>query len=54
MPIKSFTSKKMQDLMDNYKTLDNDFKTLKAKSEKDLWLSDLDELELALKKFNSE
>lgn len=54
MPIKSFTAKKMQDLTDNFHTLQKEIDILKSKSEKDLWLSDLDELEQALKKFNSE
>lgn len=40
--------------MDNCNTHQKDIGILQAKSEKDLWLSDLDELEQALKKFNAE
>lgn len=54
MPIKSFTAKKIQELQENFNNQQKEIQKLTAKSEKDLWISDLEELETAYKKFNND
>lgn len=51
MPIKSFTAKKIQELQDNFNHQQKEIQKLTSKTEKDLWVSDLEELEQAYKKF---
>lgn len=50
MPIKSFTIKKIKELSEAAKKLKGEIKVLEAKSLKDIWESDLQDLEKELEK----
>lgn len=47
MPIRSFTNKKIRELNDTHNRLIEEIRVLSSKNEKDLWLSDMDDLEKA-------
>lgn len=51
MPIKSFTNKKIAYLNDIIQKIELDIRTLTNKTDKDLWIEDLDTLEDSYKKF---
>jgi len=50
MPIKSFTIKKIKELSEAVKKFRGEIKVMEAKSLKDLWEADLQELEKELEK----
>lgn len=54
MAIRSFTAKKIRELAETLSKLENEINILKSKTEKSLWLADLQELETALEKFNAQ
>ena len=51
MPMRSMTAKKLEELKKKIDYFDDLIKTLKRKSARDLWLEDLDEFDVAYKKF---